>query len=139
MIVKTISQPQGAKRQLFARMQEACRTDVERAFGVLQAQFNIVNVPTKGCSDEDLYYIMKTCIILHNMIIEDKRDILENERSAAQLETDTSNLGCQVSCDPNEEYAQLMLKRQRIRSVEAHNVIRNDLIEHLWSRAGELD
>ncbi|CAL5326744.1 unnamed protein product [Camellia sinensis] len=138
-IVKTISQPQGAKRQLFARMQEACRKDVERAFGVLQARFNIVSVPARGWSDEDLYYIMKTCIILHNMIIEDERDIPENERSAAQLETDTSNLGCQVSRDPNEEYAQFMLNRQRIRSAEAHNVIRNDLIEHLWSRAGELD
>ncbi|XP_028097255.1 uncharacterized protein LOC114297094 [Camellia sinensis] len=46
-IVKTISQPQGAKRQLFARMQEACRKDVERAFGVLQAQFNIVSVPAR--------------------------------------------------------------------------------------------
>ncbi|XP_028067286.1 uncharacterized protein LOC114270087 [Camellia sinensis] len=34
-IVKTISQPQGAKRQLFARMQEACRKDVKRAFGML--------------------------------------------------------------------------------------------------------
>ncbi|XP_028124069.1 uncharacterized protein LOC114321123 [Camellia sinensis] len=32
-IVKTISQSQGAKRQLFARTQEACRKDVERAFG----------------------------------------------------------------------------------------------------------
>ncbi|CAL5436154.1 unnamed protein product [Camellia sinensis] len=138
-IVKTISQPQGAKRQLLARMQEACRKDVERAFGVLQARFNIVSVPARGWSDEDLYYIMKTCIILHNMIIEDERDIPENERSVAQLETDTSNLGCQMSRDPNEEYAQFMLNRQRIRSVEAHNVIRNDLIEHLWSRAGELD
>ncbi|XP_028105572.1 uncharacterized protein LOC114304619 [Camellia sinensis] len=138
-IVKTISQPQGAKRQLFVRMQEACQKDVKRAFGVLQARFNILKVPARGLSDEDLYYIMKTCIILHNMIIEDERDILENERSAAQLETDTSNLDCQVSHDPNEEYAQFMLNRQRIRSIEAHNVIRNDLIEHLWSRAGELD
>ncbi|XP_028110963.1 uncharacterized protein LOC114309433 [Camellia sinensis] len=89
-IVKTISQPQGAKRQLFARMQEACRKDAERAFGVLQAQFNIVSVPARGWSDEDLYYIMKTCIILHNMIIEDERNIPENERSAVQLETDTT-------------------------------------------------
>ena len=63
MIVKTISQPQDAKRQLFARMQEACRKDVKRAFGVLQARFNIVRVPARGWSDEDLYYIMKTSII----------------------------------------------------------------------------
>ncbi|XP_028115352.1 uncharacterized protein LOC114313185 [Camellia sinensis] len=139
MIVKTISQPQGAKRQLFVRMQEACQKDVERAFGVLQARFNIVSMLARGWSDEDLYYIMKTCIILHNMIIENERDIPENERSASQLETDTSNLGCQVSRDPNAEYAQFMLNQQRIRSVEAHNVIRNDLIKHLWFRAGELD
>lgn len=87
------------------RMQEACRKDVEKAFGVLQARFNIVRVPTRGWSDEVLYYIMKTCIILHNMIIEDEHNIPENERSAAQLETDTSNTRCQVSRDPNEEYA----------------------------------
>ncbi|XP_028055729.1 uncharacterized protein LOC114259900 [Camellia sinensis] len=138
-IVKRISQPQGAMRQLFAMMQEACRKDVERAFGVLQARFNIVRVPTRGWSDEDLYYIMKTCIILHNMIIEDECDIPANECSAAQLETDTSNTCCQVSRDPNEEYAQFMLNRQRIRSTEAHNAIRNDLIEDLWSRVGELE
>ncbi|XP_028085908.1 putative nuclease HARBI1 [Camellia sinensis] len=88
-IVKITSQPQGTKRQLFARMQEPCRKDVERAFEVLQARFNIVTVPARGWSDKDLYYIMKTCIILHNMIIEEQRDIPENERSAAQLETDT--------------------------------------------------
>ncbi|XP_028081711.1 uncharacterized protein LOC114283080 [Camellia sinensis] len=110
-IVKTISQPQGAKRQLFTRMQEPCRKDVEMAFGVLQARFTIVRVPTRGWSDEDLFYIMKTCIILHNMIIEDECDIPENERSAAQLETKTNNTCCQVSHDPNEEYAQFMLNR----------------------------
>ncbi|XP_028113319.1 uncharacterized protein LOC114311375 [Camellia sinensis] len=120
-IVKKISQPQAAKIQLFARIQEACRKDVERAFGMLQARFNIVRVLARGWSDEDLYYIMKTCIILHNMIIEDKRDIAENERSAAQLQTETSNTRCQVSRDLNEEYAQFMLNRQRIGSIEGHH------------------
>ena len=35
--VKTIPAPQGQKYKLFAAAQEACRKDVERAFGVLQA------------------------------------------------------------------------------------------------------
>jgi hypothetical protein len=33
--VKTIPEPQGNKKKYFATAQEACRKDVERAFGVL--------------------------------------------------------------------------------------------------------
>ena len=40
--VKTIPAPQGQKSKLFAASQEACRKDVERAFGVLQARFAII-------------------------------------------------------------------------------------------------
>jgi len=40
--VKTIPEPQGNKKKYFAKAQEACRKDVERAFGVLQARFAIV-------------------------------------------------------------------------------------------------
>ncbi|XP_028096726.1 uncharacterized protein LOC114296622 [Camellia sinensis] len=104
-IVKTISQPQGAKRQLFARMQEACRKDVERAFGVLKARLNIVRIPTKGWSDEDLYNIIKTCIILHNMIIEDERNIPENERNAEELETDTTSFPTHRPLTPRRDTA----------------------------------
>ena len=40
--VKTISEPRGNKQSHFATMQEAARKDVERAFGVLQARWGIV-------------------------------------------------------------------------------------------------
>uniref|UniRef100_A0A453I6K4 DDE Tnp4 domain-containing protein n=1 Tax=Aegilops tauschii subsp. strangulata TaxID=200361 RepID=A0A453I6K4_AEGTS len=40
--VKTISEPRGNKQSHFAKMQEAARKDVERAFGVLQACWGIV-------------------------------------------------------------------------------------------------
>jgi hypothetical protein len=40
--VKTISEPQGNKKKYFAKAQEACRKDVEHAFGVLQSRFAIV-------------------------------------------------------------------------------------------------
>ncbi|XP_020266214.1 uncharacterized protein LOC109841676 [Asparagus officinalis] len=41
-IVQTIQQPQGRKKKYFAMKQEACRKDVEHAFGVLQSRFVIV-------------------------------------------------------------------------------------------------
>ncbi|XP_030925428.1 uncharacterized protein LOC115952396 [Quercus lobata] len=71
--VKTIPAPQGHKYKLFAAAQEAYRKDVERAFGVLQARFAIVHGPARFFHLETLKKIMKACIILHNMIVEDER------------------------------------------------------------------
>uniref|UniRef100_A0A0D3AN90 No apical meristem-associated C-terminal domain-containing protein n=1 Tax=Brassica oleracea var. oleracea TaxID=109376 RepID=A0A0D3AN90_BRAOL len=48
--------------------------DVERAFGVLQARFAIVKNPALFCDKVKIGKIMRACIILHNMIVEDERD-----------------------------------------------------------------
>ena len=55
--------------------QEACRKDVVRAFGVLQTRFAIIAGPTRFWCKEVLHDIMSACIIMHNMIIEDERDL----------------------------------------------------------------
>jgi hypothetical protein len=47
---------------------------VECAFGILQVRFSIVRGPTHFWDEATLNDIMKACIILHNMIIEDERD-----------------------------------------------------------------
>jgi hypothetical protein len=47
---------------------------VERAFGVLQSHFAIVQGPTKWWGKENFWFIIQACVILHNMIIEDERD-----------------------------------------------------------------
>ena len=69
--VKTIPEPQGNKKY-FARAQEACRKDVERAFGVLQSRFAIVRGPARLWDENTLQLIMTACIIMHNMIVEDE-------------------------------------------------------------------
>ena len=61
----------------FAKSQESARKDVERAFDVPQARFSIVRGPTRLWKLEVLKDIMKTCIILHNMIVEDERNANE--------------------------------------------------------------
>ena len=72
--VKTIPEPQGNKKKYFAKAQEACRKDVERAFGVLQARFAIVRRPARLWDEDTLGEIMNACIIMHNMIVEDEGD-----------------------------------------------------------------
>ncbi|CAN0872917.1 hypothetical protein LINGRAHAP2_LOCUS10231 [Linum grandiflorum] len=72
--IKSISLPQGPKHKLFAKMQEAARKDVERAFGVLQARFAIINGPSDMWCKDIIGDIMRACIIMHNMIVEDEWD-----------------------------------------------------------------
>jgi hypothetical protein len=58
----------------YAKKQEDAQKDVEHAFGILQAQFAIVARPAlTAWSHQKLKKVMKTCVILHNMILEDEK------------------------------------------------------------------
>jgi hypothetical protein len=45
--VQSIHEPDDEKKKHFASRQEACRKDVERCFGVLQARFSIIRNPCR--------------------------------------------------------------------------------------------
>ena len=83
-----------ALKKNFAMKQEACRKDVERAFGVLQSRFAIVAGPARLWRKEILHDIMTSCIIMHNMIIEDERDInapIEERHEAPDVSVERVN------------------------------------------------
>uniref|UniRef100_A0A0D3DL26 Myb-like domain-containing protein n=1 Tax=Brassica oleracea var. oleracea TaxID=109376 RepID=A0A0D3DL26_BRAOL len=61
------------KAELFAERQESVRKDVESAFGVLQSRFAIVKNPARLWDKEKIGKIMRTSVILHNMIVENER------------------------------------------------------------------
>jgi hypothetical protein len=50
------------------------RKDVECVFILLKKRFSILAIPTWSYSQRTLDLIMRACIILHNMIIDDERD-----------------------------------------------------------------
>ncbi|XP_026397024.1 uncharacterized protein LOC113291744 [Papaver somniferum] len=72
-IIMSIKHPEGKKKIKFSGMQEGAQKDVEQGFGVLQQQFGIIKQPTRMWDPDVLAYIMKTHIILHNMIVQDER------------------------------------------------------------------
>jgi hypothetical protein len=61
------------KTQHFATQQESARKDIECAFGVLQSRFAVNRGPAYGWDRSQLNDIIMTCIILHNMIVEDEQ------------------------------------------------------------------
>ncbi|KAE8999521.1 hypothetical protein PR001_g19035 [Phytophthora rubi] len=70
--VATIRHPNTQKERLYAKRQESMRKDVERTFGVLRSKFRILKLPSRIWFGKDMLYVMKACVIIHNMIIEDE-------------------------------------------------------------------
>ncbi|XP_048622367.1 putative nuclease HARBI1 [Brassica napus] len=137
--IQSISMPQGPKAVLFAQHQEAVRKDVERAFGVLQARFGIVKNPALFWDKAKIGKIMRACIILHNMIVEDERagyahfNVSEFEHGE---ETGSSHVDLDYSTDMPTNIANMMGVRTRIRDRQMHQQLKHDLVEHLWSKFG---
>lgn len=132
-LVKTISHPQNEMESYYAAMQEGQRKDVERAFGVLQARFSILARPVKFMNEEDLGWIMKACIILHNMIIEDERNIegLEDVEHFDENEADRVVLSQNASGEVR--VTDFLTRYFDIRDDTVHEKLKKDLMLYLWS------
>ncbi|KAL2461631.1 putative harbinger transposase-derived nuclease [Abeliophyllum distichum] len=127
-LVQTIHDPRGPKKKYFAMKQESCRKDVERAFGVLQSRFAIVAGPTRFWKKRVLHDIMTACIIMHNMIIEDERDV--DAPIVGWVEA--PNPEVEMVVDNNTRFQEFLGRHRQIKNKEAHIALRNALIDHLW-------
>ena len=117
------------KKKHFAKAQESSRKDVERTFGVLQARFAIVRGPARFWDEETLADIMKACIIMHNMVIEDEGDIGNNVFDGSD-----ANLLLEVSHAYTPELEDFMQVHYQIRDSVTDSQLQSNLIEHLWER-----
>ena len=129
-IVQTIHEPRTMKKKYFAMKQEACRKDVERAFGVLQARFAIVAGPARFWRKDVLHDIMRACIIMHNMIIEDERDL--NEIITDTMEAPIPEV--EMVVDDNTRFQEFFARHRQIKDKDVHIALRNALIDHLWEK-----
>ena len=136
--IQSISNPQSPEEQLFAKVQESTRKDVERAFGVLQARFAIVKNPAILWDKRQIGMVMRTCIILHNMIVENERngytqcDISEFEEGESSR---TSEVDMSYARKPSNLRAMLEIRSQ-VRDQHIHEQLKFDLIQNIWNKFG---
>nr|GEU73782.1 hypothetical protein [Tanacetum cinerariifolium] len=76
--VKAFTMTRDQKTMKFTRVQESARKDIQRAFGVLQGQWRIIQQPARAYQMNTIKRIRYCCMILHNMILKDQKfDISE--------------------------------------------------------------
>ncbi|KAL5821943.1 hypothetical protein ACOSQ3_023825 [Xanthoceras sorbifolium] len=127
-LIQSISHSTSGKERLFAMKYEATRKDMEHAFGVLQSRWTITHGPVKFWKKNDLCKIMKMCIILHNMIIEDERQT--NLEPWVPLQEENIELPTYAR-DPALLRAHIASRLDRIRNKGINNTLRSDLFEHV--------
>ncbi|CAL1411095.1 unnamed protein product [Linum trigynum] len=134
-LVKTFSNPSSNKEALFARCQEAHRKDVDRAFGILQARWAIVRGPARSWDVATINDIILTCIILHNMIIEDEQvdsdDEMEDSLDYEVHDQQPTNVNRDIPT-----LTEYLARNNRLRAAPTHHGLRQDLVEHIWNLHG---
>ena len=128
--VKTIRSPNGEADCHFAKRQESVRKDVERAFGVLQGRFAVVRYPCLSWSLDEMCEIMNACVIMHNMIIEDERDM---RRQLVGEVFDFQGPMANPQPDVPTQYAEFLTIHREIRDGTMHKQLHDDLMHHLWT------
>lgn len=134
--MKSVPKPVRAKDRLFAQRQEAVRKDVERAFGVLQARFRILDTPCKLWNGDDMRSVVIACVILHNMIVEDERDRHLCNRYLFEDEDYDPPIIRPRNAIPDDWVAQRS-RILRLQCSQSYIQLKTDLIEHIWSTAGD--
>ncbi|GKC34022.1 ALP1-like protein [Tanacetum coccineum] len=127
-LVKTIPEPadDDHKRILYKQKQESARKDVERAFGVLKKKWAILANPARALRKDRIVSMMYTCIILHNMIRKYKNYAISPRWFPEEAHQPDDPLR-------NEEQVQRVMRW--IKSSQAHQNLRHDLIKHLAQNA----
>ncbi|KAI5327902.1 hypothetical protein L3X38_027298 [Prunus dulcis] len=147
--VKSILNPRSQKQKLFASYQEGYRKDVERCFDILQARWLIIRGAAVMFDEEVLRSIMMTCIILHNMIVEDEYDydateVYKPDRMNTALtriyDRPMGPSGEPFEPDPlvrDGRYMTRIIDRYtKMQSSYIHERRQLDLMEHLWAVKG---
>ncbi|XP_071704185.1 uncharacterized protein [Rutidosis leptorrhynchoides] len=125
-LVKSFKNSIDPKQSKFKRYQESARKDIERAFGILQGRWMIVQHPARPYYARKIRRIMLTCVILNNMITED------NGRAFCGLEENYRPI--QRARGTFQERVDAHIRADaKLRDVDIHRLLRDMLVEHVYN------
>ncbi|XP_026400594.1 uncharacterized protein LOC113296507 [Papaver somniferum] len=133
-LVQSYRQPpsgeMGRSYSYFNNIQMDLRKDVERAFGILKRKFAIICGPYRGLSAREIHKTMLTCIIMHNM------EIQETSRNKNWTNHQDEDLWPEIIPArglPARNYAQMT---SHIENINLYNRLREDFRVNMWAEFG---
>ena len=107
----------------------------------MQARFRILGIPSRVWNTKKMDSIITTCIILHNVIVEDDGyniSVGVPVPCPANNVPDEAETGVQLVLEHNETNIGFIARcLVEIEDENEHHLLRRDLIEHFWGWAGD--
>ncbi|GJV80058.1 putative nuclease HARBI1 isoform X2 [Tanacetum coccineum] len=111
--------------------QESARKDVERAFGVLQGRWGLIQQPARAYEVNTLRRIMYAGIIMHNMILEDQN------MSVVDWKHVYSNPARSLQTVWIDRCQTQRRKAKELRDKDTHISLQQNLMNHIWREVEE--
>ncbi|GKD54852.1 putative nuclease HARBI1 isoform X2 [Tanacetum coccineum] len=111
--------------------QESARKNVERAFGVLQGRWELIQQPARAYEVNTLRRIMYAGIIMHNMILEDQN------MSVVYLKHMYSNPARSMQTMWIDRCETQHRKAKELRDRDTHISLQQNLMNHIWREVEE--
>jgi hypothetical protein len=137
----SISNPKTRKEKLYSQHQESARKSVERVFGVLFKRFQILYRPSRLWHKHKMTKILKTCVIIHNMVAEERKHLYHGTRNVRLFDS-SEGTPTDLVLIPNPQGAQEMAAYWRdfvaqIEDANEHRKLKESLIEYIWEKVGQ--
>jgi Plant transposon protein len=137
----TFNNPRNLKEKFYGKHQEGARKSVERVFGVLFKRFGILYRPCRIWHMEEMTTAATACVIIHNMIVSQRRDKYNGTQNI-RLPKDDTRMPTEVLLVrmPHTCYEQAKFWRAHFDDCEdiaQHMLLKNALVDHIWAAIGE--
>ncbi|CDF33411.1 unnamed protein product [Chondrus crispus] len=140
IFVKSLSTPSSRKEKLYCKLQEGVRKCVERVFGVLFRRFKLLYFACELWSVERMKTIAEAAVILHNQIVEARRDSYCSDGAgglSANFNSDDDETDMVIESVGAMRILETMsLASEGIKVKGLHRKLVTALIEHVWSFHG---
>jgi hypothetical protein len=130
VFMKCVPFPQQEKHRFFSIKQSSVRKDVECAFDLLKKRFNILAILDWSYSQRILNLIMCAYIILHNMILDDERDISYDDN----YHTVNFVVAAPVTYEAPTSLTTILQRETHLTSGVMFLNLQSNLIEHVWNK-----
>ena len=121
-------------QKLFVTAQEAKRKDIERAFGILQSRFHVLTTGCRLWDREVMDTVIRTCVVLHNIIIDYKREHNIDGRYINDANYVPLHHMVVVPRNPNQSVKEREVLMGNMQNMEQHNFLQHNLMVERWER-----